>query len=130
MKIATCYLELFGSINDKSKICNKIMFFKDDVVVVRLARMNAKITYKFDLCLLFSLSVMSDSFVTPWHVPLQVPLSMGFSRQDYWSGLPFLSPGDLLNPGIEPRFPSLAGGFFTTETGTMTHEKSVNSPMP
>jgi hypothetical protein len=44
--------------------------------------------------------------------------------------LPFLSPGDLLNPGIEPRFPALAGGFFSTETGTMTHEKSVNSPMP
>ena len=40
----------------------------------------------------------------------------GFSsRQEYWSGLPFLSPGDLLNPGIEPTSPALAGGFFTTE---------------
>lgn len=54
MKIATCYLELYGSISDKSKIYNKIMFFKDDVVVVRIARMNSNITYKFDLRLLFS----------------------------------------------------------------------------
>ena len=42
-------------------------------------------------------------FVTPRTVTLQTPLSMEFSKQEYWSGLPFLSPGDLLNPGIEPR---------------------------
>ena len=41
-------------------------------------------------------------FVTPWTVALQAPLSMGFSRQEYQSGLPFPTPGDLLNPGIEP----------------------------
>ena len=40
--------------------------------------------------------------VTPWTVAHQVPLSIGFSRQEYWSGLPFPSPGDLPNPGIEP----------------------------
>ena len=40
---------------------------------------------------------------------------MGFSRQEYWSGLPFPSPGDLPDPGTEPRSPALAGGFFTTE---------------
>ena len=60
----------------------------------------------------------------------QAPLSLEFSRQEYWSELPFPSPGDLPNPGIEPRFPALAGGFLTTETGTVTHEKSVNSTMP
>ena len=38
---------------------------------------------------------------------VQAPLSMGFSRQEYWSGMPFPSPGDLLNPGIEPESPSL-----------------------
>ena len=54
-------------------------------------------------------------FATPWTVALQVPLSMGFSRQEYWSGLPFPPPGDLLNPGIEPVSPALAGGFFTTK---------------
>ena len=42
-------------------------------------------------------------FVTSWTVAYQVPLSMEFSRQEYWSGLPFPSPGDLPNPGIKPR---------------------------
>ena len=42
-------------------------------------------------------------FVTPWTIAYQVPPSMGFSRQEYWSGLPFPSPGDLPNPGMEPR---------------------------
>ena len=41
-------------------------------------------------------------FMTPWTVAHQAPLSVGFSRQEYWSGLPFPSPGDLPNPGIEP----------------------------
>ena len=45
---------------------------------------------------------MSDSFVTPWTVAHQAPLPMDFSRQEYWSRLPFSSPGDLPNPGIEP----------------------------
>ena len=48
----------------------------------------------------------------------KAPLSMGFLRQEYWSGLPFPSPEDLPNPGIEPASltsPALAGGFFTTE---------------
>ena len=55
------------------------------------------------------------------HVPLfaiqtiahQASLSIGFSGQEYWSGLPFPSPGDLTDPGIEPRSPALAGGFLT-----------------
>ena len=53
-------------------------------------------------------------FVTPWTVAHQAPLSMGFSRQEYWSGLPFLPPGDLPNPGMEPESsasPALAGEF-------------------
>ena len=57
-------------------------------------------------------------FETTWTVVYQAPLSMGFSRQEYWSGLPFPSPGDLPDPGIEPMSltcPALAGGFFTTE---------------
>ena len=47
------------------------------------------------------------ALVTPWTVAHQASLSMGFSRQEYWSGLPFSSPGDLPNPGIEPGSPSL-----------------------
>ena len=64
--------------------------------------------------------------MTPWTVAQQAPLSMGFPRQEYWSGLPFLSPGNLPDPEIEPAShmcpapashmcPALAGGFFTTE---------------
>ena len=55
--------------------------------------------------------------MTPWTVAHQVPLSMGFSKQKYWSGFPFPSPGDLPNPGTKPRSltsPALAGGFFMT----------------
>ena len=60
---------------------------------------------------------MSDSFVTPWTVAHQAPLSIGFPRQKYCSGLPFPSPGALPNPGIKITSPALAGGFFTTEPG-------------
>ena len=59
---------------------------------------------------------MSDSFETPWTVANQAPLSMEFSRQEYWSGLPFPSPEDLPDPGIEPASLTLAGEFFTTES--------------
>ena len=46
-------------------------------------------------------------FVTPWTIAHQAPLSMGFSRQEYWSGLPCPPPGDLPNPGIKRRYPTL-----------------------
>ena len=58
---------------------------------------------------------MSNYFATSRTVAHQAPLSMGFPRQEYWSGLPFPSSGDLPDPGIKLRFPTLAGGFFTTE---------------
>ena len=54
-------------------------------------------------------------FATPWTVALQTPPSMGFSRQEYWSGLPFPSPGDLPDPGIKPRSPSLQADALTSE---------------
>ena len=54
-------------------------------------------------------------FATPWTVARQAPLSMGFSRQDYWSGSPFPSPGDLPDAEIEPVSPALVGRLFTTE---------------
>ena len=54
-------------------------------------------------------------FATPWTVAHQAPPSMGFSRREYLSGLPFPSPGDLPHPGIEPMSPALAGEFITTE---------------
>ena len=54
-------------------------------------------------------------FVTPWTVAYQLPPSMRFSRQEYWSGLPFPSPGDLPDPGIEPRSPALQADALLSE---------------
>ena len=75
---------------------------------------------------------MSDSFVTPWTVALQGPLSMGFPRQGYWNKLPFPSPGHLSHPEIETAYfvcLALAGEFFITSTTweTHTHYISVQS---
>ena len=58
---------------------------------------------------------MCLTLVAPWTVACQVPLSMGFSKQEYWSELPFPSPGDLPDPGIKLTSPALAGRFFTAE---------------
>ena len=63
--------------------------------------------------MLFSHEIVSDSFETLWTVACQASLSMGFPRQNYWSGLSFPFPGYLPDPGIES--PALAGRFFTTE---------------
>ena len=54
-------------------------------------------------------------FATPWTVAHQAPPSLGFSRQEYWSGLPFPSLGDLPHPGIEPRSPALQADALTSE---------------
>ena len=67
-------------------------------------------------------------FVIPWTVARQAPLSMGFFKQEYWSGLPFPPPVDLPDPWIEsmsPSTPALEGGFFTTEPPgkSKTHNK-------
>ena len=64
-------------------------------------------------CCVQSLSCI-QFFVAPWTVACQAPLSMDFSRQEYWSGLAVPSPGDLPDPGIEPASLASAGGFFTT----------------
>ena len=65
------------------------------------------------LLLMFSHSVMFNSFATANH---QAPLSMGFPNQEYWSGLPFPSTGDFPEPGVKFTSPTLARGFFTTES--------------
>ena len=54
-------------------------------------------------------------FVTPWTVAYQAPPSVGFSRQEYWSGLPLPSPGDLPHPGIEPRSPAFQADALPSE---------------
>ena len=67
---------------------------------------------------LFIYQLRSDSFATLWTIARQAPLSMGFSRQEYWSGLPFPPPEDLPDPGIKPvslASPVLAGRFSIAE---------------
>ena len=66
--------------------------------------------------LLLSHQIVYDSFGTPWTIAHQTPLSMGFSRQEYWSGLPCpLPPGDLPDPGIKPTTPALQADSLPTE---------------
>ena len=95
----------------------------------------AQITYSFNrnekgvcVCVCvrvcISRSVVSNSAI-PFTVARQAPLSMAFSRQEYWSGLPCLSPGGLLNPGIEPRSPALQADSFLSEPPRKP-EKSVS----
>ena len=76
----------------------------------------SEFSHMCDLCCLLILKVRSRCtkslsrlrlFATPWTAAYQAPLSMGFSRQEYWNGLPFPSPGDLPDPGIEPGSPAL-----------------------
>ena len=64
-------------------------------------------------------------FAIPWTIAYQAPLSMEFSRQEYWSGLPCHPPGDLSGPGIEPApltFPALASGYFTISSTWEAHK--------
>ena len=63
-------------------------------------------------------------FATPWTVARQAPLPLELSRQEYWSGLPLPTPGDLPDPGIEPTPLALAGGFFTTSATRLPKSQS------
>ena len=65
--------------------------------------------------------------MTPWTVAHQAPLSMGFSRQEYWSGLPFPSPGGLPDPGIEPWSPALEADALTSEPPGKSFKKKKKS---
>ena len=60
-----------------------------------------------DVLFLINRSVTSDSFEIPWTVALQAPVSVGFPRQEYWTGLPFPSPGNIPDPGTESTSPAL-----------------------
>ena len=70
--------------------------------------------YRIRVAVVYSLGHV-QLFTTPWTVARQAPLSIGFLRQEYWSGLPFPSSRDLPDPGLQPTFPALVGRFFTTE---------------
>ena len=82
------------------------------------------------VCVCVSHSVVSDS-ATPWAVARQAPLSMGFNRQEYWSGLPSPSPGDLPDPGIRPKAPASpalqAGSLVSEPPGKLPYCPEFNS---
>ena len=83
------------------------------------------ISYLFYVCV--SCSVVSESFLTMWTTAHQAPLSKEFSRQEYWSGLPFLSLGDLHDPGIEPRSPVLQADCLQSGKPLICFIHSINS---
>ena len=64
-------------------------------------------------------------FATPWTVAYQAPLSMGFSRQEYWSGVPLPSPGDLTDPGIEPQSPAFQADALTSEPSRKLRKRKL-----
>src|SRR5574341_630213 len=75
---------------------------------------NHRLYFK-NICLCAQFLSRVQFFATPWTVAHQAPLSIGFPRQEYWTGLPFPSPEYLLDLGIKPTPPALAGSFFTTQ---------------
>ena len=84
---------------------------------------------------MYSVPQSCSTLVTPWTVAHQASLSLGFPRQEYWNGLPFLSPGDLPDPGVKTASPvslALEGEFFTTvppgkpSTYTLLYIKEIN----
>ena len=80
---------------------------------------------------MLSCSVMFNSFVTSWTVAYQAPLSVECPKQEYWSGLPFPTPGDLSNPGYKteaPMSPALAGGFFAWEAECYIYKPLIDKP--
>ena len=80
---------------------------EEDITTVNIYTPKVKVKVKSLSCVLL--------FVTSWTVAYQASVSMEFSRQEYWSGLPFPSPGDLPDPGIEPRSPALEADALTSE---------------
>ena len=80
------------------------------------------------LSILYRVVCMHACSAIPQAVAHQIPLSMEFSRQEYWNGLPFPPPGDLPNPGIELTSPALAGRFFTTEPPGKPQQSVYGNP--
>ena len=87
------------------RVCHLSNEKKKDFKISRTFLKNRKL-----LLLLFSHWVVPISFVTPWMVASQTPLSLGFPRQEYWTGLPFPSTSDLSNPGVKLKSPELQAG--------------------
>ena len=107
------------------------LWTKDHLLLRNIYLISLFLSHKrmLHVCMLSCFSCV-QLFVTLWTIVCQAPLSMGFSRQEYWSGLPRPPPGDIPNPGIEPMSlmsPVLAGEFFTTRSTWEAPCKNVTS---
>ena len=121
LKTMGCFSgHLMSSASDQKLFCVVCSVFKcsfDEFVgdkVVSPSSSSAILAPSFPICF-YLVAKSCPLFATPWSVVCQPPLSMGFSRQEYWSGLPFPPPGDLPNPEIKPASPVSAGRFFDPE---------------
>ena len=117
-----CYSKCTERRKQLLAVCCSLAFWSRLVFLSKLSldRWVQVVSEKYEISesrinLLFSRSVVSNSFAIPCTIACQAPLSMGFPRQEYWRGLPIPCPGDLPHSGIEPSSPALAGRFFTTE---------------
>ena len=102
---------------------------KEDKLNLSMFRSLLFMTYNYNIVKVKLLSRVR-LFETPWTVAYQAPPSMGLSRQEYWSGLLFLSPGDLPDPGIKPRSPAFQADTLTSEPPgklKLQHRKSLKS---
>ena len=102
---------------------------KEDKLNLSMFRSLPFMTYNYNIVKVKLLSRVR-LFETPWTVAYQAPPSMGLSRQEYWSGLLFLSPGDLPDPGIKPRSPAFQADTLTSEPPgklKLQHRKSLKS---
>ena len=97
-----------------STLCDPVDYTVHGILQARILKWVA-FPFSFPFPSFFVCSVLSDSLRPPWTVAHQALLSMGFFRQEYGSGLPFPPPGDLPDPGTEPRSPALQADSFTTE---------------
>ena len=102
LEVQGTFKSLLQHHSSKASILQHSAFF-----IVQLSYLHMKVKVK-------SLSRIR-LFATPWTLAYQAPPSMGFSRQEYWSGLPFPSPGDLPDPGIEPGSPAFQADTLTSE---------------
>ena len=112
----------------------KLLHLTEDVAGQRLkGEMETQGPEVIDIDMTLTLESLShvQLFVTPWTVAYQVPPSMEFSRQEYWSGLPLPSPGNLPNPGIEPGYPAVqADALLSEPRGKPQNQLAEESTLP
>ena len=100
-----------GDGSEPSVLLNKAYLITEKVIAAHIQAALLPPTLSWCVCM----CVYVQLFVTPWTIACQVPLSMEFSRQGYWSGLSFPSPGEIPHPGIEPRSPTLQADALLSE---------------